>query len=189
MRHLFFVVAAAALAVAPALSHAAVFDPNELGLQCTSGLSIDAGDKLILRCAGSLRLSGMHSQAGLLASDSITVEAGGDLTLDGVHLTAPRIDLITRAGQLRLDDSVVVHAQPGTPDGPPPLVTFQQGGVIQTPQLFRNEHAGSISSSITVTVPNPVFVQAATAVPEPASWFLALAGLGAGLTARRLRRA
>ncbi len=164
-----------------------------LQLSCDSTLTVLDGTDLSLRCAGNLSLQGVLNDVRLSRPGSISLEAGNDLSLSGLSLTATSVHM-TATGRLQLaadvkifspDGTVVLDAsRPGTVN-PPPRVSGGQGtlrdpagsGGLPGDLIVQAGSDVSLGGSLGVTTP----------VPEPTAGLLGLVGaaLAWGLARRR----
>ncbi|RZI79860.1 MAG: hypothetical protein EOP38_24230 [Rubrivivax sp.] len=166
----------------PTLVHAA-FSLDHVAATCSATLSIQEGEELSFQCPGNLSLTGDHVGASLSGNRSITLSATGDLVLNQLSLISPDIQLRS-GGALRIGQDVAFFTDQ-TGGLLPPTVRLTSGDVSIRPPLtpisgliVSNQSAGGV---LTWNV-SPVVV------PEPTVGFLALAGLGAVATRRRLTR-
>jgi uncharacterized protein (TIGR03382 family) len=163
-----------------------------LQLSCDSTLTVLDGTDLSLRCAGNLSLQGVLNDVRLSRSGSISLEAGNDLSLSGLSLTATSVHLMA-AGRLELasdvkifspDGTVVLDASsPGT-GNPPPRVS---GGQVT---LRDPADSGGLPGDLIVQAGRDVSLGGSlgvtTAVPEPTTGLMGL--MGAALVWRLVRR-
>jgi uncharacterized protein (TIGR03382 family) len=163
-----------------------------LQLSCDSTLTVLDGTDLSLRCAGNLSLQGVLNDVRLSRSGSISLEAGNDLSLSGLSLTATSVHL-TATGRLQLasdvkifspDGTVVLDASsPGT-GNPPAQVS---GGQVT---LRDPADSGGLPGNLIVQAGGDVSLGGSlgvtTAVPEPTTGLMGL--MGAALVWRLARR-
>lgn len=172
-----------ALALSPALCHAAVYF-DRVNVACTQSLTVNQGDALSLSCMGDLTLSGEDSTASLTAAQSITLTATGDVQLARLNLVSPLIDIRTTEGRISIADDVQLFSQPG--GGRAPDLTLQAGGSQTRPPLFESA-SGSLfvrsGDDATLTWALPT-TGAVSLVPEPGMGLLCGVGV-LGLLARR----
>ena len=111
--------------LAPA--HAA-FQVNDVEFTCNGDLSLSGVDAFTLSCSADLRLQGLSSGAFIEAPESISVFAGGNLSLAGLRLTSPLIKLHSQTA-VTLGNDVVVLAIAPTGGNTSPEVRISAGEV------------------------------------------------------------
>lgn len=127
-------------------AHAA-FQVNDVEFTCNGDLSLSGVDAFTLSCSADLSLQGLSSGAFIEAPESISVFAGGALSLAGLRLTSPLIELHSQTA-LTLGNDVVVLATAPTGGNPSPEVRLSAGEVrLGTDRTWANatRPGGSIS--------------------------------------------
>lgn len=197
--------------LAPA--HAA-FQVNDVEFTCNGDLSLSGVDAFTLSCSADLRLQGLSSGAFIEAPESISVFAGGHLSLAGLRLTSPLIELHSQTA-VTLGNDVVVLATAPTGGNTSPEVRISAGEVrLGTDRTWADatRQGGSISIGTSGDVRlsagsdiglggNAQLLEGGrlqiSSVPEPTSAALLLGGLVAvgamrasgAISASRRRRA
>lgn len=93
------------LACMPLASHASA-QISLASTNCSGDMALSSGSGISLSCTGNLSLDG-----GWLKSDStISLFAGGDLTLNNLSLYAPEISLSNLTGNLSIGSNVLLDA-------------------------------------------------------------------------------
>jgi hypothetical protein len=170
-----------ALALWPLLGHAA-YNLNDVAITCSDALTVSTAAKLSVQCTGDLSVSGKGGGARLMADESITLSATGNLSLSNLSVVSPQIALQVTNGQLSLAPDVVLFSSFDTPIAPP-VVTLVAGEVTLrpsmgngTPGLVITQDGGSLDLVGGTLLNQPVLT------PVSGSGTLTLNGGGATLT-------
>ena len=162
-----------------------------LQLGCDSTLTVLDGPDLTLRCAGNLSLQGVLNDVRLERSGAITLEAGQDLSLSGLSLTAASVHL-TASGRLLLAPDVKIFSPNGTV-----VLDASMPGSSNPPTLVSGGNVTLRDPADSGGTPGDLIVQAGgdvslgspgvtLAVPEPTTGLMG--AFGAALVALAARR-
>lgn len=164
-----------------------------LSVTCSSTVEQLDGAHLSLRCGGTLSLSGHSASDTLLQrTGGILLEAAGDLSLSGLTLSAPTIELISHTGLITLSPDLRLQ----TPDGNTPLSGVSLQGEIRLANpsgLIVRTQDPLVAVTGSVLTLNPVDVQVhspsveVSSVPEPGTLTLTLLGAALALACAAAR--
>ena len=153
-----------------------------LQLSCDNTLTVVDGTDLSLRCAGNLSLLGVLNDVRLDRSGSITLEAGNELSLAGLSLTATSVHMTAR-GRLQLASDVKIFSPGGVvvldvsnPGALPPVQLVSGGSVTLRSPADSGGQPGELIVEAGRDVGLGNTPALTTAVPEPSTGLLGLMG-------------